>query len=206
MKTRHLAVGLCAVALTMTGCAAGKGSAATSPAGAATSIAADQSMAGHSMAPGQTMAGMTMAPAGSEPSAKSKMVCAGDVRDEVQTILKLSAPAPVTTSWQDQLFTCTYTLPMGKMVLSVKESASKAAAAAYFQAQRTRSGKTTTLAGVGEQAFATPAGTAVVLKDSSTLQVDATGLPEVFGPQQQRRTDFAYEVATVVMGCWIEHS
>jgi len=152
------------------------------------------------------MAGMTMAPAGSEPSAKSKMVCTGDVRDEVQSILKLSAPAPVATSWRDQVFTCTYTLPMGKLVLSVKESASKAAAASYFQAQRTRSGKTTALAGVGERAFATPAGTAVVLKDSATLQVDATGLPEVFGPQQQRRTDFAYEMATVVMGCWIEHS
>jgi hypothetical protein len=38
------------------------------------------------------------------------------------------------------------------------------------------------------------------------LQVDTTALPEMFGPQQQRRTDLAYEMATVVMGCWIEHS
>jgi hypothetical protein len=206
MKIRHLAGSLCAVALLGTGCAAGKDAASVAPAGAATSVAPGQTMAGMSMAPGQTMAGMSHAPSGSEPSAKSKMVCTGDVREEVRSILKLSAPAPVSTSWQDQLFTCTYTLPMGKMVLSVKESASKPAAAAYFQALRTRSGTTTALQGVGEQAFSTPAGTAVVLKDSSTLQVDATGLPEVFGPQQSRRTDFAYEMATVVMGCWIEHS
>lgn len=206
MKTRQLVLGLSAVAaLAMTGCAAGKDSAGIAPAGAAVSGSAAQTMAGMSMAPGQTMAGMSMPSTSSQPSAKSKMVCTGDVRDEVQTVLKLSEPAPVSTSWQDQLFTCTYTLPMGKMVLSVKESASKAAAADYFQALRTRLGKTTALQGVGEQGFATTTGIAVVLKDSSTLQVDTTGLPELFGPQQQRRTDLAYEMATVVMGCWIEH-
>lgn len=215
MSSRHLALGLSAVMLTMTGCAATRGSAAEAPR-AATSTVAGQTMAGMSMAPGQTMAGMSMAPGqtmagmstpvtGSQPSAKSRMVCTGDVRNEVQAIFKLSAPAPVSTRWQDHLFTCTYTLPMGTMVLSVKESASKAAAADYFQAQRTRLGNTTVLQGVGERAFATTTGTAVVLKDSATLQVDTTGLPEVFGPQQQRRTDFAYEMATVVMGCWIEH-
>jgi hypothetical protein len=222
MKTRQLALGLSVVALAMTGCAAGKDSAAVAPAGAATSMAGmsmapGQSMAGMSMAPGQTMAGMSTTPspltagtstpdAKSQPSARSKMVCTGDVREEVQKVLKLSAPAPVSTSWQDQLFTCTYSLPMGKMVLSVKESATKAAAAGYFQALRTRSGNTTALQGVGEQGFATKTGIAVVLKDSFTLQVDTTALPETFGPQQQRRTDLAYEMATVVMGCWIEHS
>jgi hypothetical protein len=206
MKIRHLAGSLCAIALLATGCAADKGSAAEAPAGAGMSMAPGQSMAGMSMSPGQTMAGSTKAPTASQPSAKSRMVCTGDVREEVQKIFKLSAPVPVSTSWQDQLFTCTYTLPVGKMVLSVKESPSKPAADAYFQALRTRSGTTTALQGVGEQGFATTTGIAVVIRDSSTLKVDTTGLPAVFGPQDQRRTDFAYEMATVVMGCWIEHS
>ena len=157
-------------------------------------------MAGHShpATPGQTIAG-------SEPSAAAKMVCAGDVAAQVMTVLNLDAPAPTSTSWQDQLYTCTYTLPMGKMVLSVKESASKPAARDYFQALRARLGGTEPLLGVGEQAYATKTGTAVVLKDDMTLRVDTTGLPAVFGPQQQRRTDLAYEMATVVMGCWVNH-
>ncbi|HEX8081527.1 MAG TPA: hypothetical protein VF557_15050 [Jatrophihabitans sp.] len=225
MKTRQLALGLSALALAATGCSTGKDSGTPAPAGAASSVAAGQQAAGMSKAPGQpaatghshTMAaGETMAghshpaksaqpTAGSEPSAAAKMVCSGRVPDTVRTVLKLSAPAPTSTSWQDQLYTCTYTLPMGKMVLSVKESASKPAARDYFQALRAKLGDTGPLLGVGEQAYATKTGTAVVLKDNMTLRVDTTALPPVFGPQQQRRTDLAYQMATIVMGCWVDH-
>lgn len=232
MKTRQLAIGLSALALAVTGCAAGEGSNASAPAAATASAAAGQqaagmskapgqtatpghshtmasgeTMAGHShpTAPGQTKAGGSRTQAGSEPSKASKMVCTGRVPDTVRTVLNLSAPAPTSTSWQDQLYTCTYTLPMGKMVLSVKESASKPAARAYFDALRAKLGSTEPLLAVGEQAYATKTGTAVVLKDSMTLRVDTTDLPAVFGPLQQRRTDLAYEMATVVMGCWVDH-
>ncbi|MEO7262938.1 MAG: hypothetical protein ABI047_17050 [Jatrophihabitantaceae bacterium] len=210
MKTRQLAVGLSAFSLVVTGCAAGKDVGTATPAGTAMSMAPGQSMASHTMAAGETMAGqsmagMSMAPADSQPSDTAKMVCTGEVRDTVQTVLKLSSPASTSTSWQNQLFTCTYTLPMGKMVLSVKESADKPAAHAYFEAQRTRLGSTEPVLGLGEQAYATKTGTTVVVKDDMTLQVDTTGLPAVFGPQQQRRTDLASEMAAVVLGCWIDH-
>lgn len=218
MKTRQLALGLSALALVASGCATGKDSGTAAPAGAAGSMAG-QAAAGmskapgdsHTMASGETMAGHShpskpaQTSAGSEPSAASKMVCAGDVPAQVRIVLKLSAPAPTSTSWQDRLYTCTYTLPMGKMVLSVKESDDKPAARDYFQALRVKLGDTAPLLAVGEQAYATKTGTAVVLKDNMTLRVDTTGLPEVFGPQQQRRTDLAYQMATVVMGCWINH-
>lgn len=218
MKTRQLALGLSALALVASGCATGKDSGTAAPAGAAGSMAG-QAAAGmskapsdsHTMASGETMAGHShpskpaQTSAGSEPSAASKMVCAGDVPAQVRIVLKLSAPAPTSTSWQDRLYTCTYTLPMGKMVLSVKESDDKPAARDYFQALRAKLGDTAPLLAVGEQAYATKTGTAVVLKDNMTLRVDTTGLPEVFGPQQQRRTDLAYQMATVVMGCWINH-
>jgi hypothetical protein len=200
MKTRHTVLGLSAVALLVTGCASSDGSGAAAAGGAGMSMAP-----GESMAPGQSMAAMSMAPVVSEPSKAAKMVCTGDVREEVKNVLKLSSPAPISTSWRDQLYTCTYTLPMGKMVLSVKESAGKPAAVAYFQALRTRLGGTQPAPGLGEQAYATKTGTVVVLKDNTTLRVDTTGLPAVFGPQQQRRTDLAYEIASVVLGCWVEH-
>lgn len=219
MKTRQLALGLSALALAATGCATGKDSATPAPASAAASMAAGQQAAGiskapgdsHTMSSGETMAGHShpgapgQTTAGSEPSAAAKMVCAGDVPAQVKTVLNLNAPAPTSASWQDQLYTCTYTLPMGKMVLSVKESASKPAARDYFHTLRLELGDTKPLLAVGEQAYATATGTAVVLKDNMTLRVDTTGLPAVFGPQQQRRTDLAYEMATIVMGCWIDH-
>jgi hypothetical protein len=213
MKTRHLVTGLSALTLVLTGCASSGDSGTAAPAGAGMSapsgqakagmsMAPGQTMAGMSMAPGQTMAGMSMAPADSEPSKAALMVCSDDIQDQVRTVLKLSAPAPVKSSWQDQLYTCTYTLPMGRMVLSVKQSASKPAARGYFLGLRSRLGGTEPLLGLGEQAYATKTGIAVVLKDDMTLQVDTTGLPAVFGAEQQRRTDLAYEIASDVLGCW----
>jgi hypothetical protein len=191
MKTRHLVTGLSALALVLTGCASNGDSGAAAPGGADVS-----------MAPGQTMAGMSMAPADSQPSEAAAMVCSDDIRDQVRTVLKLSAPAPVRSSWQDQLYTCTYTLPMGTMVLSVKQSTGKPAARAYFEGLRARLGNTEPLLGLGEQAYATKTGIAVVLKDNMTLRVDTTDLPAVFGAQRQRRTDLAYEIASDVLGCW----
>jgi hypothetical protein len=205
MKTRHTAIGLSALALLLTGCASGGDSGTAAPGGASMSMAPGQSMAGMSMAPGQPMAGMSVAPADSQPSKAALMVCSDDIRDQVRTVLKLTAPAPVRSSWQDQLYTCTYTLPMGRMVLSVKQSASKPAARAYFLGLRPGLGSTEPLLGLGEQAYATKTGIAVVLKDDMTLRVDTTGLPAVFGSQQQRRTDLAYEIASDVLGCWTGH-
>jgi hypothetical protein len=193
MKTRQLATGLGALAFLLAGCASGGGSGTPAPGGTA--------MAGMSMAPGQSMAGMTM-PAAGAPSKAAAMVCSQDIQDKVRTVLRLEKPAPVRSSWHDRLYTCTYTLPMGRMVLSVKESASKSVAHDYFEAQRGPSGDTEPLLGLGEQAYGTKTGIAVVLKDNMTLRVDTTGLPTVFGAQQQRRTDLAYEIASDVLGCW----
>jgi hypothetical protein len=223
MKTRWLAAGIITAAVGLTGCGSAGSSGATS-AGQAASTPAAQTMAGMSMAPGETMAGMSMAPgetmagmsmapgetmagmsaapAADQPSKAAKMVCSADMQGQVKLVLKLAKPAPVTTRWQDQRYGCTYALPMGPLVMSVQQSEDKAAARGYFEALRRRLGRTEPLAGLGESAYATTTGIAVVLKDNLTLQVDATGLPPVFGPQQQRRTDLAYELASDVLGCW----
>jgi len=197
MTARTWTLGVGAAALLLAGCGAPHATEAAS-------------MPGMSMAPGQTMAPSASAStaaspapsASATPSAAAKMICSDDIRGKVKQVLKLSTDAPTRTSFVDHLYTCTYTLPQGPLVLSVHDSASKAAAASYYTALRPTRGATTGLPGLGEHAYGTSRGTVVVLKDSQTLVVDATGLPSVFGSEQQKRTDLAYEIASDVLGCW----
>jgi hypothetical protein len=60
------------------------------------------------------------------------------------------------------------------------------------------------LTGLGLPAYETQSGTAVFLKDSKLLRVDATKLKLNPRANAGSRTDIAYEVATDVMGCWSE--
>ena len=136
------------------------------------------------------------------PPEKASMVCSDEIRGKVQQVLKLPALPPVHSTWIKQIYTCTYDLPVGPMVLTVQVAATKPAADAAFQARQKATAGATTLDGLGEHAYATPDGTATVIKDAMTLTVDATALPAVFGPEQQKRTDLAYEVASDVLGCW----
>ena len=182
MRTRPWRAGLLAVPLLLAGCAGAD--AATQPAGTpAPPVAASDT------APTDTAA----------------MICGPDITGDVGRELSLPAPPPTTSTWADQLFTCDYQLPMGRLVLSVEQSPSGPDAARFFDGKRAQLGDTAPAAGLGERAFATPTGTVVVIKDAMTLTVDATALPPVFGDNGQRRNDFAYEVASVVLGCWTGH-
>jgi hypothetical protein len=151
---------------------------------------------------GTSQTGMAMADTSDPPSDTAKMVCSDDIRAQVSTVLKLSTPPKTESSWADRLYTCTYRLPMGPMVLSVKQSTGTAAAASYFSTLRPTLGSTEPLQGLGERSYGTGDGVVVVIKDNMTLKVDTTGLPTVFGADQQRRSDLAYEIASDVLGCW----
>ena len=177
MSTRPWRTGLLAVPLLLAGCAGADAAASAPPASSSAQ----------------------------PPSATAAMICGDDVVGDVSRALALPAPPSVRSTWADQLFTCDYALPMGPLVLSVQESPDPAAAGQFFEAQRGRLGETAPAAGLGEHAYATPTGTVVVVKDAMTLTVDATGLPEVFGDNGQRRDDFADEVASIVLGCWTGH-
>ena len=205
MRTPLWPLTIAAAGLVLAGCASSQAATHTT------------SMPGMSMAPGQTMPGMTpsatatAAPSGSSkastasasgPSAAAQMVCSADIKDKVKQVLSLSSSPLTHSTFVDHRFTCTYDLPMGPLKLSVQDSPNKAAAGTYFTGLRPTLGTTDTLIGLGERAYGTPSGTVVVLKDSQTLSVDATGLPTVFGAQQQKRTDLAYEIASDVLGCW----
>ncbi len=204
IRTRLLAP-IAMASILFTGCAA------THP---ATTTAHDASMsAGMSMPPGMRMPGMAMpatdppsaAAAGPGPSQAARMVCAPGIRHAIATMLGLASPPPVTTSWAARLYTCTYRLPAGQLVLSVNDAPDAASGRSYFDALRQRLGPTqplTGLLGLGQPGYTTHQGTDVILKDGKTLRVDATALPTRIGPQHQTRDDLAYEITTDILGCW----
>ncbi len=163
---------------------------------------------GASMTPGMVMPGgstmgATAAPsAAGKPSKAASMICSNEVRSDIATILKLPTKPVPTSRWSHQVLTCTYRLPMGTVVLSVKESGNDASARTYAAGLRKKLGGTEKLFGLTDIAFGTPGGIVALVKDNDTLQVDASRLPAQFGSQQQKRSAFAYELASDILGCW----
>ena len=158
--------------------------------------------AGESAAASPSPSPAATAAAASGPPANALMVCSEDIRSKVQQALGLSAEPHTSATWAHPVYTCDYDLPMGRMTLRVRVLPGKAQAAARLVADQKATPGAQPLAGLGEQAWGTPDGTAAVLKDNQILTVDTTGLPAVFGANKQQRDDFAYEVASDVLGCW----
>jgi hypothetical protein len=202
VRTRQIGLLLAGVLL-LAGC--GSSRAATKPPAAVQSPGAAMTP-GMVMPDGSTMGASAAAPpsatAEAKPSKAALMICAAETRSNIKTILGLKQRPVGTSAFSDQLYTCTYQLPMGMFVLSVKESPNAAATTSYYQALRQRLGTTAPLDGLGEAAYGTANGTVVLRKDNGVLHVDATGLPAVFGSQHTKRTDFAYEIASTILGCW----
>lgn len=141
----------------------------------------------------------------SGPSAAARMICDPEIRNDVEVILGLKTAPETTTTWADQIYTCTYHLPTGRLVLTVKESPNSDSADAYFSALRRQTPMASSLTGakgLGNPGYESPAGVVVILKDGKTLKVDATGMPPVSGPNLIARADLAYEITTDILGCW----
>jgi hypothetical protein len=139
------------------------------------------------------------------PPARASMVCSEEIVGDVTQILKLDDAPHTVSTWADDVFTCTYHLPMGPLVLTVNVSDSDKQADAYFDARRAEAPTAEEFVGLGERAFGTGAGDVTVVKDDMTLAVNAAALPETFGGNGQKRSAFAFEVASQVLGCWVEH-
>lgn len=140
--------------------------------------------------------------AAAQPSASAMMLCSNELRSTIAKVLALQAIPAGTPTWGNDLYTCTYRLPIGALTLSVKQTASTAATDIYFAAQQKQLGTTKALEGLGQGAYGTDTGTVVLRKDNDVLRVDATALPAQFGSQQEKRNDFAYEIASDILGCW----
>ena len=62
------------------------------------------------------------------------MICAAEVRADLNTVLAIKQDAPWHKSRSPiTLYTCTYKLPMGTLVLSVKELPDRASTDSYYQ-------------------------------------------------------------------------
>ncbi|MGO4807823.1 hypothetical protein AB4089_22200 [Arthrobacter sp. 2MCAF15] len=141
------------------------------------------------------------------PSPSASMVCGEETRSNIVRILALPSPPHTTDAWADKLYACTYALPAGSLVLSVKELADPAAAHVYFDGLQRGAASARPIEGManlGLPAFETTGGSVVFVKDNFVLTVDATALPPTLGPHSVSRNAFAYEVATAVLACWSE--
>ena len=135
------------------------------------------------------------------------MICDSETRANVARLMALKSPPPAKATWVDHVYTCTYQLPVGALVLSVKESADVSTARSYFNELRRRLGPSkplTGMVGLGLPALENTTGTVLFLKDNATLEVNASAVPPRIGPDKLPRGDLAYAVATGVLACWTE--
>lgn len=136
------------------------------------------------------------------PSKPSAMVCADDAQHEISLSLGLELDRPVTPTWSDHLYSCSYTYPVGTITLSVKELTDTGSATAYFTALRSHVTQPATMPGLGQEAYGEPDGSLVVRKDFMVLRIDVGGLPGQFGQPPLSRSEAARRVGADIMNCW----
>ncbi|MFE5835371.1 hypothetical protein [Arthrobacter sp. NPDC056493] len=209
------AVSLAVASLLLSGCAAAAGSTSPVESAAATATQPPATAPPSNLPPSNlpsasaaaTHSDQHAATQAAGPSDASRMICAQETKDDISTILALAQAPHTVDRWADETYTCTYHLAEGPLVIAVKESSGPAAAREHFDALQNKlhAEPINGLANLGFPAAQTADGSVLFLKDSSTLHVDATGLPANVGPQNVTRTDFAYQVATTILACWKEH-
>ena len=190
-------VGAAAVTLLATGC--GQQSDSGRAADAGTSSAHD-----HEHSPGMSMAGSEHHSDDPEPSEAAQMICTEETSDSVVKSFSLDEAPESSDSWEDLVYTCTYALPQGDLVLSVKDSPDLKSGQAYYDklaASTTHAEPLKGLDALGLPAFETRHGEVAFLKDGKTLFVDASRLS---GSADGSVTHEAYQVATTVVACWSE--
>lgn len=136
------------------------------------------------------------------------MICGDEVQTRLKTVLGLSQQPKGTSSWQPPLYTCTYRLPSGPLVLTVRVLASSAAARTAFEQQRAATPGATPiqgLASLGLPSYETRDGLVGFAKDNFVFRADAHAMREPIGPAAMTRTAFAYSISATVLACWSEH-
>lgn len=213
MKVNKIAVALvAAAAVPLAGCSA----AASTPPSSSSAPSAASSSAPSSASSSAGAGSTSAAPSGGAtpkssasahvgdagaPSEAAKMICTDETRDNITTVLSVKPDPKPASSWRNHIYTCTYQLPEGPIVLTVHEAADVNAATAYTTAQRSTVQGEKDLTGLNPGAFGTQNGVVVLQKDNDTMRVDTSRL----SPQSKlypRRADFAYNIAAVVLGCW----
>ncbi|HXZ62980.1 MAG TPA: hypothetical protein VEG62_09570 [Acidimicrobiales bacterium] len=129
------------------------------------------------------------------------MVCSPKAQKEIDETLGVKATVSKPT-WVDHAYSCRYQYPDGHFVMTVKELSSWPQTLAYFTGVGQQQGRASTIPNLGQGAFQTDDGWAVVRKDWKILTVDPTGLPAQFGEPPTSRADVAVTVADLILACW----
>jgi hypothetical protein len=140
-------------------------------------------------------------PAGRVPSQIAKMVCQREAQREINETLGVKASVSRPT-WVDHTYSCFYRYPDGHFELTVKELSSWPQTLATFAAVGHHQGRSANIANLGQGAYQTDNGSAVVRKDWKILTVDISGLPAQFGKPPTSRGDVAVTVADLILACW----
>jgi hypothetical protein len=129
------------------------------------------------------------------------MVCTPRTQREISQTLGVRA-AVSTPTWIGHAYSCRYTYSSGAFVLTVKELSSWPQTFAYYAGIGQAQGRTGTIRNLGQGAFQTANGSAVVRKDWKILTVDISDLPAQFGRPPTSRGDVAVTVADLILACW----
>jgi hypothetical protein len=146
--------------------------------------------------------------AAAAPSEAARMICSPEIRASVAAAMGIKeAPMPDDT-FTNGVYTCTYALAEGDLVLSVMEMADAASAeehTAELLGTFDSAEEITGLENLGLPAFRTADGVVVFAKDNTMLQVDArsVGIPDA--GNSLTPSGLAYRIATNVLACWKAH-
>jgi hypothetical protein len=140
-------------------------------------------------------------PAGPLPSDIAKEVCAREAQSDIAQTLGLRASVS-TPTWIDHAYSCRYRYPDGYFELTVKELSSWPQTLSYFASIGRSQGRANSIPNIGQGAYQTDSGWAIVRKDWKVLTVDISGLPAQFGRPPTSRADVAVTVADLILACW----
>ena len=140
-------------------------------------------------------------PAGAKPSAISKLVCSREAQSDIAQTLGVRASVS-TPTWIAHAYSCQYRYPDGEFELTVKELSSWPQTLSYFSGIGREQGRATSISNLGQGAYQTDAGWAIVRKDWKVLTVDISGLPAQFGRPPTSRADVAVTIADLILACW----
>ena len=208
MKRLSWMIGVAAATALVSGCASSSGDTDADRAANGTTEAAHEHSAEHSAEHSDEHSGgeslVDSGSDGSSPSQAARMICTDATADSVAKTYALAETPHRVDSWKSLTYTCTYHLPDGALVLSVKDSPDLASGSAYYDrlhAETPDARAITGLDSLGLPSFETQQGQVAFLKEGKTLLVDASDL----GGSGDSASAGAYQVATTVVACWTKH-
>jgi hypothetical protein len=135
------------------------------------------------------------------PSAKARMICAGEAQEDLAGVLAVDAKVS-TPKWRDRIYSCTYRYPTGSFDISVTEFPKISVAKADFVRLAADPAITQPDLHMADGAFLRADGSIAVRTDRRVLKIDPTNLPTQFAKLKLSRPDVAQAVATTILRCW----